>query len=269
MILKPGKFAKPIKGHWATKNLIACLLMNEGSGDKVIDVSGNNRIITLMNSPNWIPGPAIDFDGSTQYGSSTWTDFDGRNGFTVIARVNPDSVDSSEDTIIGKYDYGGGKREWRLLRYEDDIRWFIGEDGTYNSAREEVAATVLTVGKWVDVACIWDGANTKIYIDGILKTSDTYGTGLYYSDSPILIGIAGNGSHVHYWDGKISFIYIFNRALAASEIAGLYREPFCMFDYEPIELWSAATQGGAAPPVGKTGAKYVPYGSLGVQTFAA
>jgi len=45
---------------------------------------------------------------------------------------------------------------------------------------------------------------------------------------------------------------IYNRILSASEIAQLYREPFCMFDRDPIELWTGA-MGGGVPPVGNAG----------------
>jgi len=51
----------------------------------------------------------------------------------------------------------------------------------------------------------------------------------------------------HFCLGNISHVYLYNLALSASKIAKLYREPFCMFDHDPIELWSAATQGGGAP----------------------
>ena len=34
----------------------------------------------------------------------------------------------------------------------------------------------------------------------------------------------------------------FDYQLAASEIAQLYREPFAMFEHDPIELWAATTQ---------------------------
>ena len=56
MILKPRPFRKPVKGHWATKGLVCFPLMNEGSGDKVFDLSGNGNTGTLGAGTTWVSG---------------------------------------------------------------------------------------------------------------------------------------------------------------------------------------------------------------------
>ena len=67
------------------------------------------------------------------------------------------------------------------------------------------------------------------------------------STDNLVIGANAGGDNLREFEGLIDNVVYWNRALTASEIALLYREPFCMFEQDPIELWSAATLGA---PVG-------------------
>ena len=51
--LKPPLGARLIPGHPLANGLVGCWLMNEGSGNKVYDLSGNGNSGTLTNGPEW------------------------------------------------------------------------------------------------------------------------------------------------------------------------------------------------------------------------
>jgi len=88
-----------------------------------------------------------------------------------------------------------------------------------------------------------------LYIDGILITTATATNGgaIISGDSGIFISSSGTP-----WTGQLDIPMIYNRAFTNSGISLLYREPFCMFEREPIELWAAAACSGA-PPAGNAG----------------
>lgn len=74
------------------------------------------------------------------------------------------------------------------------------------------------VGKLVHVAFTFDSTTQKIYINGKLKNS-VAGT-LYSTTNPLLIG--KNNIDSKFFEGIISEVKIYNRALSASEIANQY-----------------------------------------------
>ena len=56
MILKPRLFRKPNKGHRLSRGLVGYWLLNESSGNKVFDLSGNGNTGTLVANTHWVPG---------------------------------------------------------------------------------------------------------------------------------------------------------------------------------------------------------------------
>jgi len=240
MILKPTKFRLPIKGHWGTKGLVGCWLMNEGGGARINDYSGQYPAMA-SGTIAWIPGKfgsAFNFDGSTSFlavgkdiGLSTGT-------FTIIAWVNPTSVADYYGIIGGSGTsypgfgiYGGGSQQ--LFLAKQGVDW-IGTSGLGNT----ISANV-----WSQVGVTYDGTTYQFIINGrIVKTAVNAFT---FTSRNTEIGRYSTS----YWPGAIDHILIYNRVLSSTQIAQLCREPFCMFERERIELWSAAMAAGPAPPL--------------------
>jgi hypothetical protein len=61
-----------------------------------------------------------------------------------------------------------------------------------------------------------------------------------------------SGGNTEFMAGHVDVPTIYNRALSASEIIQLYREPVIMFERDPIELWVGSTSI-EEPPVGAAG----------------
>lgn len=232
---------KPNAGHWASKGLVGCWLMNEGSGNKVYDLSGNGNHGTNVNTPSWSPGkygiaPLMSGDEVNHYD----TNFDSSpySELTVISFVRIDSIAYGYEYVA---DHSDGTAGFGLRRWEDGIEFFCyvgGDHGTVLSNRS------FTAGEYVHIAAVHLTSNT-LYLDGTYDNSTASSLGIDDSTDTMRIGAQFDGSEE--WDGLIEYLFIYNRALSASEIAQLYREPFCMFDRDDIALWSPATQGGVAP----------------------
>jgi hypothetical protein len=255
MILKPRPFRKPKKGHWATKNLVGCWLMNEGSGDKVYDLSGNNKTGTFFGDTHFVPGkfgPCINLDGdgdyvgiadlsspleTTNFSVCLWlqndlTDADGKSR-PILS--NFAGTDSFEITWMG----AGAYDEQFCARLYNSTPTLHSVYSLQNDIDTD----------WHFIAVTLDGSYLTLYKDGILQNATAFSGSVRNGENTYRIGSDGSAN---YWTGSIDVLSIYNRTLSPSEIVELYREPFCMLDYEPIELWAAATIGGA-PPVGNVG----------------
>jgi hypothetical protein len=85
--------------------------------------------------------------------------------------------------------------------------------------------TNLQLNTWYHLTGQYDGANLKIYVNGVLDTSLSVGAlTLGNSSGPLTIGRMNNNVGFPYWvNGKVDDVRIYNRALPQSEIYNLYK----------------------------------------------
>jgi hypothetical protein len=85
----------------------------------------------------------------------------------------------------------------------------------------------------VHVAGIWRPGNGRLYVNGIQEASESSSSGsLSFINDSQSVGIGGTyeGSNYYYcFNGRIEYVFIYNRALSTEEVRWLYRQPFAMF----------------------------------------
>ena len=241
MILKPRPFRKPNLGHPLARSLVGYWLMNEGSGNIVNDLSGNGKIGTFVGTNSWISGK---FGPTILTGGASGNHIDcglidlGGKSFTVSMWVQ---FDVAQYTGYFAHQYGTGTDSYILAEFSDSNprpRFVvITNDDTITA---DGPAASMPAGPWYHIVGTWDGGTgtATVYLNGQPVGTDT-GTGTVQT-AAVSQKIGG---------GTITFrcdnVALFDRALSASEIASLHADPFQMFDRPSIELWSAATLGGA------------------------
>jgi len=206
--------------------------MNEGCGKKVYDLSGNGNIGSLVADTHFVPGkfgPALDFDGTGDYvtlpskiGSLI------SNKITISAWIKVDTSHTDRFVIYEDYKYTVPKNKSIQFRVNTDetIKLFVSSDGTNDDSLETIATID---GNWHHIVVTFDAGAATIYIDGQKSISDTLThTSFHTTGLSKYIGAYYYASE--YAKGQIDHEMIYNRALSASEIALLYREPFCMFE---------------------------------------
>jgi len=262
MILKPRQFRKPNLGHRLSRNLVGFWLGNGGKGDtKVYDLSGYNNTGTLQGTaPSWTSGKfgsAILLPGTDEYiDCGNKTSLNVVSSFTIIISItlNQFTTEAGWDSRIVWF-YPIGNNSIQLC--SADAGADLEADGflikvIHDTNIKQVASIGQVTGKRYLVVATYDGTTPHLYIDGILSEGGTL-------DGVPGVGNMGNLRIGSRDDDKaatdclLDYVMIYNRALSKEEITYLYQKPFCMFGYDPIELWSAATLG-AAPPVGMAGA---------------
>jgi len=85
------------------------------------------------------------------------------------------------------------------------------------------------------------------YVDGDNKNTDTTLMNGMHNLNTTAIGALCRLGILGYWNGRVDHVILWNRVLSDSEIQRIYRNPFCMFERESIELWTAAIGGVPAP----------------------
>lgn len=248
MRLKPRPFRKITKGHPMSKGLVGCWLFNEGGGDIAYDLSGNANHSSAWNgNTTWAPGkygPATLYDNNGDY--ITVPDspsLSPTTGITVLALFYP--TDVTFRGIVTKFDiatstYG----DYSLYMGNGDLVFRINSANSMN-------AGVITANQWHHVVGTYRSSDQEqaIYLDGAPKASgNSFQGALNASGDPLEIGVYNTGTAC--LNGLIDYVMIWDRALLAFEIQSLYYDPFQMFRSGPIEIWTAATSVGGAPPAG-------------------
>ena len=242
------KFPQPV-GLW---------VMNEGSGNKIYDLSGNGNAGTFIGAATvwtaggtgpWTAGgtgPAVALPGT--FGTyididpiSTITEGAGSCTFSVYFNAlangsTPLLLTTGGLSTRGIYcRYLTATPETQLLAYND------ADSIVYNAS--SAANVGFTVGEWAQYTITWDSVSAHLYKDGVLILSDTSAINPPVStiDEIQTRSIIGSNSA----DCLIEYIHIWDKKLSPPEISQLYIDPFPWFVKEPaIKLWTPPEDGG-------------------------
>jgi len=253
--MKPPPSARLIRGNRLSKGLVDLWLMNEGAGNKVYDLNGLNLTgYGTVGVPVWSAGnqgAALSYvSANEQYHALNTKPPITNYPFSVVAWFNSDNVVAGQALFwFGKSSVGGNYQALYLSG------GFINAGSRNNLAsRKAISSTSYSANTWNMAAGVWTAQDLRdVYLNAAGKGSDanivTYERdGLYTRTS---IGMFRDSSPSVPMAGKIGLVMLYNRALSASEIAKLYREPFCMFERKARTALMMPSVG--APPVGNTG----------------
>ncbi len=249
-ILKPVLGSQLQYGHRLATGLVGLWLFNEGSGLKVFDLSGNgNTGVIGGTSPSWTAGKfgsVINLPGTDEHilVEPSPTLFC-PSAMTLIIWINPITASyTSDEYFYCMYDHGGGKRTWAIgIESNGNIFKIItSTDGT--AVETDETSTVVQTG-WHQIAFVADNITTlwDFYYDGVYKeTLDARA----YADLGSFLTIGALSPTNSHFASQVDVASLYCRGLSASEIEKLYREPFCMFERDPIELWVGSVGAAAA-----------------------
>jgi hypothetical protein len=200
-----------------------------GSGTTWTDLSGNGNTGTLVNGPtfNLNNGGSLSFSHtnsqSTIFASSSSLQFLNRLPYTLEAWVYPTrnpgasnwtGIFDREDTSIGSRD---GYNIYFLGSATTDTTFsterFVGGSASLVSVGVNSS---LSVNTWQHIVATYDGTTLTLYRNGSSAGTPAASTGNITNTSKTLtIGVRGG----QFFDGRISNVKIYNRALTAAEIS--------------------------------------------------
>jgi len=85
-----------------------------------------------------------------------------------------------------------------------------------------VSTTSVEDGNWHHVACTYDGAEVKVYVDGVLEDTVAYTNGIGLNNEPLRIGRDPFSAPNRDFNGLIDEVEVFNRALTDDEIEAIF-----------------------------------------------
>jgi len=206
-------------------NIVASYNLEEikvvGADSLIVDASANVNNGIIKNGPvisEGFLGNAMQFDGADDYVQfQSSSSFDLPSGavsisvWTVLNYMPTDLptafgpiFDSETDNYVIYEDRGN-----------NELRFKAATSG--GAARPGIKAAELKTGEWLHIVGVYDGTNTKIYMNGILKSTLPL-TGTVNKGQVATLGKSGTS----FFSGKIDNVQIFNKALTYQEVSDMY-----------------------------------------------
>jgi hypothetical protein len=143
------------------------------------------------------------------------------NQITIEAWINTRSTNADRD-IVAKVGGSGGDNGYEFLLSANSLEGQFNSPGLRWPSASVASPVPIVPGTWNHVAFTYDQSALKLYFNGQpIVTNPWVGpTPINTSTSNLRIG--SNDDAHNYFDGRIDEASIYNRALSASEIAGIY-----------------------------------------------
>lgn len=196
--------------------LVAWWPLADSSGG-VPDLSGNGNDGSISGVTQGVAGKGgltgHSFNGSSDFISVSHSSELNPDYITVSAWIRPNTI-GSFDRIFAKDSSG---QAYQFLLDSGGLGFRVWVSG---SARGNLSFGTVQTNEWTHVAGTYDGSDVKGYIDGTEFQLDTATGPMDDDNGTLYIGQRDVGSSL--FDGVMSDLRIYNRALSASEIQTLY-----------------------------------------------
>lgn len=210
----------------------------DGNGN---DSAGANDVTVTPAESSYaagVIGQAFNFDGTSGFAEKPNPDGTlnvGNQSWTVSAWVQSSYSGANAQTILSRYSCGWDCEMQNSALYELSLSatgqavFSVRESTSGATEIDVIGTTNLRDGNWHLVTGVLDRTpgNVNTYVDGVLQNSAD-GSGLGTIDdpsSPLEIGmhfIQGWGTPEFYFNGLVDEAQIYNRALTATEVQGIY-----------------------------------------------
>ncbi len=243
-----------LPSHPLAKGLVGCWLLNEGSGGVVLDSSGHGLHLTHYNGPAWVAteaGPAVQYDDAfSQYSQIDRTPVASAPLTMNVWFVPTDlSVNEALMTVCTSSSTGN----WWFLSFHGGSGLNIlahakNAEGTASGyAQSTVGPTAL--GQLCMATAVFDSdSSRRAYFNGGNAGSDATAVTVTSAVNRVCLGRMGDGSPGSYASCHMVAAMLYNRALTASEIARLYRDPFAFL--QKPGLWTPVAASGLTHDLG-------------------
>ena len=142
------------------------------------------------------------------------------NELTIETWINNSGTDSDR-AIVSKIGGVGGDNGYQMYMRGDKLMAQFNSLGLPWPAFVIESPVSLATGVWYHVAWTYDQSAMKLYVNGLPVATNVVGAHPIAATSSTLRLSGDDNNHV-YFDGLIDEASLYNRALSASEIAGIY-----------------------------------------------
>jgi hypothetical protein len=197
-------------GNNGTNNGATLTADRFGNANSAYSFNGSSNFIEVLSTPS------ISFTNS--YTISGWflaNDFNGIGG-------------QYNRTLISKTESSGWNGGYDIMIGTSSNQGYVFHTGNINT-NFQLNAFGYSVGNWYYVTTTFDGNTIKLFMNGILISSEIRSGNIQSSSLPLHFGRRRGGSIYDQWfDGKLDDIGMWNRALTQEEITNLYNSNQCI-----------------------------------------
>jgi hypothetical protein len=205
--------------------------LDDGQGTMAADSSGNGHNGTVLN-PNgglgtggsvWVDDPergmVISFNGTDTSGACVTTTaivpaMTLENDFTWAFWAKQDTAQATNnDTILGNR-YGGTTAPLQFIKFTPTRFECYNDDGAYVNG---INYNTIPNGVWVHHTLVKDGTSLTYYRDGVKTLTNTMTKTV--TANPFYMGADAYSGVVEAWQGYLSDVRLYTRALNAAELA--------------------------------------------------
>ncbi|MBF0430178.1 MAG: T9SS type A sorting domain-containing protein [Fibrobacteria bacterium] len=204
--------------------LVAYWNFNEGKGNTTVDqtVNMNNLQFTDLGWATGMEGSALVFNGTSGYvdvPASPSLDIQ-TTALSLSVWLNLDVLPSEMEGEYGPI-YDSEKDSYVLYadKVNDELRFKVRTNK--GATRPGISSADLITGEWIHVACVYNGREAGIYLNGeLMDLHDSISGNIIGGQTARLGEQAGS-----FYAGSIDELKIFNRALTVDEIKELGTMP--------------------------------------------
>ncbi|SHH80442.1 LamG domain-containing protein, partial [Winogradskyella jejuensis] len=198
------------------------VMTDDGSGNLIAEYdfpANTERYITFGYAPEIIVQRSINFDASALNYIDVEDNLDLNSAFTLSTWIKRAS-DSRNKSIISKRDVGYSQGyDLKILNNQRvELSWING--GSHN-IRSSVA---IPEDVWHHIAVTHDGTTARLYIDGVLETTETLPLPADTSQSFLIAAAGRDGSTTAHFDGNIDEVRVWNTALNQDQLRFLMNQ---------------------------------------------
>ncbi len=194
---------------------------------KVLDLSGKNNNGEIVGAT--MDSTSASFDGVNDYINCGLANYDFQDQFSAVVRFKANSANFN----LPSYILGNAESAGMLLHLVHDgsairIHYAIRNGVDYQRKNSN---TIIEIGKWYEVAMVFDGDKIDLYINGVLDSSLSLEshTNMIVSRAPLLLaanpGVDESGNLVDISElGNITVTktQIYDRSLSKEEVETIY-----------------------------------------------
>lgn len=176
----------------------------------LIDLTGNNTI--TANSLTYASDGTFSFNGTNDRLTSSTSLFNRTNGqeITVSCWIKPSRLGGQYSVFCTNRSSDAGTYNWIFYQHTNDGAISFHGSSQYKSTYIPVVNT------WVNVTnTVTSAGVSTLYVNGV---STFVVNGYTYGGTPSLLGIGANPGGQESFQGSISNVNIYNRALSAAEV---------------------------------------------------
>jgi len=216
--------------HAGDPTLIGWWKLNEGTGATALDLSGNGHNGVIRN-PNgglgtggsvWVNDPergmVMSFNGTDGSGACvdpglTLPALTLQNSFTwVFWAKQPAAQATNNDVILGNR-YGGTSSPLQFVKFTPTRFECYNDDGSYVNGINYMS---IPSDVWIHHVLVKDGASLTYYRNGAATLTNTMTKTL--ATNPFYMGADGFSGVVEAWQGYLSDVRLYTRALTLREV---------------------------------------------------